>query len=128
MESVQSIESLMLANLLDVFNERSSKSRAAAISKNYSTDIIFYELERVYRGHAEVNLCVKLLLDKSPGWVFKPDGAVSVNHNLGMLSWQFGPEGLEPVVKGTDIAIVEDGKIKILYVVLGKKSVVSDTT
>jgi hypothetical protein len=55
MESVQSIESLVLANLLDVFNQPSSKSRAAEISNNYSTDMIFYELERVYRGHAEVN-------------------------------------------------------------------------
>jgi hypothetical protein len=45
-----------------------------------------------------------------------------------MLSWQFEHEGLEPVVKGTDIAIVEDGKIKILYVALGKESVVSDAT
>jgi hypothetical protein len=41
---------------------------------------------------------------------------------------QFGHEGLEPVVKGTNIAIVEDGKIKILFVALGKKSVVSDAT
>jgi hypothetical protein len=41
---------------------------------------------------------------------------------------QFGHEGLEPVVKGTDIAIVEDGKIKILCVALGEKSVVSDAT
>lgn len=55
---------------------------------------------------------------KSPGWVFKPDGAVSVNHNLGMLSWHFGPEGSEPVVKGKDIAIVEYEKVKTLYVMM----------
>jgi hypothetical protein len=112
----------MLANLLDIFNERSPESRAAAISKNYSTDIVFYEPEQIYRGHAEVDLCVGSLLDKSPGWVFTPDGAVSVNHNLGMVSWQFGPEGSEPVARGTDIAIVEEGKIKVLYVLVREKA------
>ena len=98
------------------------------MSKNYSNDIIFYEQERLYQGHAEIDLCAQSLLDKSPGWGFKPDGAVSVNHNLGMLSWQFGPEGLEPIIKGTDIVIVEEGKIKALYVLIGEKSMGSNST
>lgn len=62
MESIRSVDSLMFTNLLDIFNERSPKSRAAAIFKNYSPDITFYEPDRVYRGHGEVNLCVQLLL------------------------------------------------------------------
>jgi len=43
------------------------------MSKYYSTDEVFHELERIYRGHAEIDLCVQSLLDASPGWVFSRD-------------------------------------------------------
>jgi hypothetical protein len=88
----------------------------------YSTDIVFYELERMYRGHAEIGLCVQSLLDKSPGWVYSQDGVVLVNHNLGILPWKFGPEDQEAVVRGRDIIIVEEGKIKVLYVLIEEKT------
>jgi hypothetical protein len=41
---------------------------------------------------------------------------VVVNHDLGHLTWHFGPEGGEPVVTGTDIALVVDGRIRSLHV------------
>lgn len=61
---------------------------------------------------------MQALLDKYPGWVFKAAGPVSVNHNLGVLPWNFGPEGKEPLVRGTDIAVIEGGKMKTLYLLM----------
>jgi len=41
-----------------------------------------------------------------------------VNHNLGRAIWAAGPVGKPPVAQGMDIAQIEDGKIKSLYVFL----------
>ena len=46
-------------------------------------------------------------------------GEVSANHNLGRLTWHFGPDGEPPVVTGTDVAIIDNGRIRSLYVFIG---------
>jgi hypothetical protein len=61
---------------------------------------------------------VQRLLDEAPGFVFAPVGEVRTVQNLTLLSWQLGPAGEPPVVRGTDISIVDDGRIKNLYTML----------
>jgi hypothetical protein len=117
-KETKEIVKLMHANLMGVFNERSSSARLATIKSIYTPDFIFYEPDKAFQGHAAVDACVQALLDKYPGWVFRPAGPVSVNHNLGVLSWHFGPEGEDPKVKGTDIAVIEGGKMKTLHLLM----------
>jgi hypothetical protein len=50
--------------------------------------------------------------------VFSAASSVLVNHDLGCLGWNFGPEGEPPVVRGIDIALVEAGVIRTVYTVL----------
>jgi hypothetical protein len=112
------VAGLMEANLLQVFNERDDERRAKAIAATYAPDVEFADPEGVATGHAELNAKARGLLEQSPGFVFAPAGPVLVNHDLGHLAWQFGPEGAPPVVRGIDIALVEDGVIKKLYTML----------
>jgi SnoaL-like domain len=116
--STKQIVSLMYANLMGVFNERSPTARMATMKSIYALDFVFYEPTRSFKGNTEVDACVQALLDKFPTWVFRPAGPVSVNHNLGVLPWYFGPEGEEPVVEGTDIAVIEGGKMKSLHLLM----------
>jgi hypothetical protein len=44
------------------------------------------------------------------------------NHGLGLLDWGFGPDGGEDVVRGTDRAVVEDGKIRRLWTLVEGRS------
>jgi hypothetical protein len=62
---------------------------------------------------------VQQLFDGAPGWVFRPAGDVLVNHDLARLTWHFGPEGLDPVVTGTDVAHIDGDRIRSLYVFVG---------
>ncbi|MEV4146413.1 nuclear transport factor 2 family protein [Amycolatopsis sp. NPDC049691] len=112
------VAELMRANLLEVFNERDDERRAKAIAATYAADVEFADPEGVVTGHEDLNAKAKGLLEQSPGFVFAPAGPVLVNHDLGHLAWEFGPEGAPPVVRGIDVALVKDGLITKLYTML----------
>jgi hypothetical protein len=109
------IQDLMTRNLFEVFGERDGDRRAAAIAEVHAPDTTMYVGGEVIEGAAAVSSHVQALLDGAPGFVFRAAGAVGVNHDLGRLDWEFGPEGAPPVVTGTDIALVADGRIRSLY-------------
>ncbi|WP_250032209.1 nuclear transport factor 2 family protein [Paractinoplanes maris] len=105
-------------NLLEVFGQRDPDARAAAIREVYAEDVTFADPEEVIVGWDALDRKVQRLLDEAPGFAFTPVGEVRTVQNLTLLSWQLGPAGQPPVVSGTDISIVEDGRIKHLYTML----------
>jgi hypothetical protein len=93
------VAQLMQANLLEVFNERDDQRRRAAIERTYIDDVTFSDPEEVVTGHPALDAKAKRLLDASPAFVFSPGGAILVNHDLGYLAWNLGPDGQPPVVR-----------------------------
>ena len=119
-EDAQTIRNLLQANLLAVFNERDATARLAAIKTTYTDDIVWYEDDRVNVGHAVLDARAAELLAESPEFVFQPDGSEVVARNLGVLNWQFGPTGTPDLIKGTDVILVEGGKVKALWTAVTK--------
>jgi hypothetical protein len=112
------IERLMQANLLEVFNERDGDRRRAAIARTYVPGVVFSDPDEVVEGHEALDAKAQKILDDSPGFVFTVGGPVQVNHDLGYLTWNFGPAGQPPVVRGVDIALVAGGLITTVYTLL----------
>lgn len=102
-------EALMHANLLEVFNERDPERRAAAVARTYAEDVVFSDPEGEVSGRAAIDAKAKALLDGAPGFVFTAAGPVYAGTDLACLTWEFGPEGQPPVVKGVDIGYIADG-------------------
>jgi hypothetical protein len=115
---VAEIAELMQANLMAVFNERDAERRRAVIARTYRPDVRFSDPEETVVGHDAVDAKAQRLLDEAPDFGFTPAGPVRVVHDLGHLAWEFGPEGGPPVVRGVDIALVQDGLIAGLYTLL----------
>jgi SnoaL-like domain len=113
-----SIEQLMHANLLEVFNERDGERRRAAIARTYADGVTFADPDELVEGHAALDAKAQKILDGAPGFVFSAAGPIRVNHDLGYLEWSLGPEGQPPVVRGLDIALVADGLITAVYTLL----------
>jgi hypothetical protein len=114
---VADIPELMRATL-EVFGERDADRRRAAVERTYAPDVVFADPDEVVVGHEALAAKAGRLLDASPGFVFRADGPALVNHDLGVQRWELGPEGQPPVVRGTDIALVADGRIVRLYTLL----------
>ncbi|MGJ6965394.1 nuclear transport factor 2 family protein [Streptosporangium sp. G11] len=112
------IEQLMHANLLEVFNERDSERRRAAIVRVYAPGVRFSDPEETVEGHDALDAKAQKILDDAPGFVFTPGGPVQVSQDLGYLPWNFGPAGQPPVVHGVDIALVADGLITTVHTLL----------
>jgi hypothetical protein len=116
--AMATIEELMRANLFEVFNERDGGRRRAVIERIYATDVKFSDPDEAVVGHQAVNAKAQRILDDAPGFVFTAGGSVYVNHDLGYLTWGFGPAGEPPVVRGVDIALVVGGVISSIYTLL----------
>ncbi|MFL6118346.1 nuclear transport factor 2 family protein [Actinophytocola sp.] len=112
------IESLMKANLHEVFGERDPLRRAAAVERTYTDDVVFADPEKIVVGREALNAKAQRLLDEAPDFVFAEGGPIFVNHDLGFLAWTFGPEGQAPVVRGMDICLVESGLIAKVYTII----------
>jgi len=109
------LESLMHANLLEIFNERDFDRRLAAAQRTYSENVEFYDPEGSAHGREEIVAKAQGLLDGAPDFVFSPAEPVYITNNLGHLAWNFGPEGAPPVVKGIDIGLAENGVLTKVY-------------
>jgi hypothetical protein len=112
------IPDLMQANLLGVFNERDPARRREVIAATYAEDVVFTDPEGAVQGRDALDAKAQGLLDASPDFVFTPAGPVRVAGDLGHLAWNLGPEGEAPVVRGVDVALVEDERITRLYTLL----------
>jgi hypothetical protein len=115
---VATVEELLRSNLLEVFGERDAARRSAAIERTYAPDVRFADPEGTVVGRAALDAKAQRLLDDAPGFVFSPTGPVSVVQEMGYLAWGFGPAGQEPVVRGADVALVEDGLITAVWTML----------
>jgi hypothetical protein len=114
----ESIEALMRANLLEVFGEADFDRRAQAIARIYSEQVVFSDPDELVVGREALNEKAQKLSDGAPDFVFSPAGPVYVNHDMGYLAWNLGPEGAPPVVTGIDICFIEGGLISKVYTLL----------
>jgi hypothetical protein len=114
-EEASTIRALLSANLFKVFDERDASKRAAAVEDTYAEDIVWYEPDRVIQGRAALNARASELQTQAPGFKFRADGIMSASQNIGVLRWHFGPEDQPDMIRGTDVIVVEGGKIKAVW-------------
>ena len=111
------LDALMQANIVRVFNERNSDLRLAALAELYAEDATLCDPETVATGREPISKAVEnLLLSLPPDFAFSAAGPAVGHNSVGRLFWRAGPPDGPVAVTGTDIAHIEDGRIKLLYV------------
>ena len=111
---------LLEDSLLKIWNDRDDKSRREMMEKIYSADIVFYESNDgpAFIEHQAINdLIGKLQAEWPIEFNFTITNSM-VNHQAQYVSWTLGISGETAVASGADIAIIESGKIKSLYLLL----------
>ena len=112
---------LLKDSLLLIWNNRNAAERLDTMQKIYAPGITFFESNSSdpFIGFESINALIeKLQQDWPADFEFTLLEPVKINHNIQHISWQLGVPGQQPVAKGSDIAIIEDGKINALYLLL----------
>jgi hypothetical protein len=113
------IETLMLANLLEVFNERDEKARRSAIERTYAPDVRWTDAEGVTTGHDALEAKCIALQDQLGDHQFAAAGPVHALPNFGYLAWNLvDPMTGQAGMSGFDAAVIKDATIAELYTVL----------
>ena len=98
-----------MTELLAVWTETDPAIRRAAIEAHYQDDIVFYDPDGVFTGHAELESFSDSLQQRFPGQHFEMVGEPSAVGNALRTYWRFGP------VSGMDLALIADDKVGMLY-------------
>ena len=81
------IETLMLANLLEVFNERDATKRQAAIERTYAPNVRWTDAEGVSTGRDALEAKCVALQQQLGDLQFSASGPVHQLPNFGYLAW-----------------------------------------
>src|ERR1700682_1042297 len=114
----ETVNNLMEANLLGVFNERDAQRRALAIERIYAPDVRWTDDEGITVGREALDAKATALQSQMEGLVFTKASPVYQTVGLGYLAWKLGPDGGDPVASGFDGAVVRDDLISELYTVI----------
>ena len=94
-------DTLMRANLTQVFGQRDPARRLAAIRELYADDAILYEFEQAARGHEAISRAVGDLLDHlPPDFAFIAIRPAIGHHGVGRLPWRLAPPAARPPSPG----------------------------
>ena len=116
-------DGLMQANLARVFGERDAGRRIEAIRELYAEDAVLHEPHASVSGHAAISEAVSALLASlPPDFVFSAAGPAVGHNGLGRLNWHSDPAHDPVVVTGTDVAQIEDSRIRSLHLFLDPAS------
>lgn len=100
---------------LAIWNETDAIRRKAMIAEAWAEDGLYVDPLVRGEGHERIGCLVEGVQARFPGFRFTLIGpADGYDDNL-RFSWGLGPEGGEALIKGTDFATLENGRLKSVY-------------
>lgn len=117
------IESLLIRNLAEVFGEGDAARRRAAIQELFNPDAVFYDPNNgAYHGHDEIDRIAGAIRASHPDFRYQPIAEPEISGNAGRVPWVSGRPGERPAYAGTDFIVARDGRISALYLFFDKLS------
>lgn len=100
---------------LAVWNETDPARRQALIAESWAEGAIYVDPLMQGRGHAEIDGLVAAVQERFPGFRFELIGEADGHGDNLRFSWGLGPADGEALIKGTDFALLEGGRLKAVH-------------
>ena len=97
---------------IELWNERAPHRRRELLSENWTADASYVDPLMRGDGHDGVDALISGVQQRFPEFRFKLIGEPNGYGEYTRFSWGLGPEGVDSPIKGTDIAVLKDGRIK----------------
>ncbi|SRR6266481_725626 len=113
------ISTLLLRNLSDVFAEIDPVRRRKAIDELWHEDGVFFDPNSgIHRGHDAIDAIAGKVKATHPSYKYQPIALPEEIGDAGRVRWVSGEPGKKPEYAGTDVIVVRDGRIYALYMFL----------
>jgi hypothetical protein len=106
----------MVDKHLSIWSDPNEVTRAVGLNKIYADNVTFTDPFFTFTGIDKLNVVISDLQRKYPGYIFSSTGKITSHHNSIKFDWNFGEPAEPKKITGTDVMILENGKIKLLYV------------
>ncbi|HEY9217949.1 MAG TPA: nuclear transport factor 2 family protein [Phenylobacterium sp.] len=97
---------------LAAWNETDPQRRRALIEAGWSSDASYVDPLAAVEGHQGVDALIDGVQQRFPGFRFRLLGQPDGYADRVRFSWSLGPDGAEPPIKGSDVVLLEDGRVR----------------
>src|ERR1700731_3951621 len=112
----QTLSTLLLRNLHDVFGEIDPVRRRAAVDEIFHEDAVFYDPNSgIYCGRDELDRIAGVIRATHPDFQYQPIAPPEELGDGGRVRWVSGSPGKAPAYAGTDFLIARNGRIAAVY-------------
>lgn len=98
-----------------IWNEEDADHRRRLIAESWAENATYIDPLMRGEGHEQINALVEAVQTRFPGFRFNLIGAADSHGNNLRFSWGLGPDGSEAIIKGTDFALLEGGRLKAVH-------------
>jgi SnoaL-like domain len=97
---------------IELWNERTPGRRREMLAANWADDAKYVDPLMSGDGHDGVDALIAGVQQRFPDFRFHLIGQPNGFGEHMRFSWGLGPEGADSPIKGTDFAVVKDGRIR----------------
>jgi len=97
---------------IELWNERTPERRRDLLAKHFTNDATFIDPLMSGEGRDGIDALISGVHQRFPDFCFSLIGEPNGFGERLRFSWGLGPEGADSPIKGTDFAVMRDGKIQ----------------
>ncbi|TPN89936.1 nuclear transport factor 2 family protein [Mesorhizobium sp. CU2] len=107
-------------NYITAWNESDATRRKALLEAAFTSDVSYRDPVMQGDGHDGIAALIDGVQQRFAGFRFSLKGQPDGFGDRIRFSWNLGPEGVESVIEGTDIGVIENGRLKSITGFLDK--------
>ena len=97
---------------IELWNEHSAARRRGLFAANWTSNASYVDPIMSGDGHGGIDALIAGVHQKFPEFRFKLLGKADGYGSHARFSWGLGPDGVDAPIKGTDFAVIDNGKIR----------------
>ena len=99
-------------NYIAAWNETDPARREALLETAFAADVHYHDPIMQGDGWDGITALIDGVQQRFPGFRFALKGKVDGYADKIRFSWELGPQGAEAPIEGTDIGVIEGGRLK----------------
>lgn len=97
---------------LETWNETDGSKRLALLQRHWTDDATYVDPLMGAEGSEQISALVAAVHQRFPGFRFEAIGTPNGHGRYVRLSWSLGPAGTQPPIEGSDVVVLEEGRIR----------------